>query len=69
MTEQESKLEICEVGPFRLPGVSVNLSQVPQEEFQKMCESAREHGGFVSEAGCFSWKDVKKRDWFLLQWS
>lgn len=62
------KIEICEVGPFRLPGVKVDTGQFSEEDFKEMSAWAQEQGGYISESGLFSWKKAKFRDWFLLRW-
>jgi hypothetical protein len=68
--KQGPKLESCEVGPFRLKGVKVDLGQYTEEQVVEMRSWAKENGAYVdSDRGLFSWKDEAKRDWFILRWS
>jgi hypothetical protein len=64
------KLSTIEVGPFRLPGVEVDLNQYSAEQAAEMIAWARENGAYVIEdKGLFSWKKTKMRDWFILRWT
>lgn len=65
----EPKLTTVDVGPFRLPGVTVNRSLVADTEFEEMINWARENGAYVTDSGLLSWRDPAKRDWFILRWS
>lgn len=66
----EPKLQTCEVGPFRLKGVKVDLNQFTQEQIEEMFAWARENDAYIVEdRGLFSWKSEAKRDWFILRWS
>ena len=62
------KLETCEVGMFRLPGVKIDLEQFTQEQIKEMEDFARESGAFIG-GGLYSWKNAGKRDWFILKYS
>jgi hypothetical protein len=64
------KLETCDVGPFRLKGVKVDLNQYTAEQVQEMIAWARENDAYVVEdKGLFSWRKESKRDWFVLRWT
>lgn len=63
------KLETCEVGMFRLPGVKVDVEQFSEQQLDEMRVWARENGAYSDPGnGLFSWKDTAKRDWFILRW-
>lgn len=63
------KLETCEVGLFRLPGVKVDLNQYSETDVKEMISWARENDAYIVEdKGLFSWKKEAKRDWFILRW-
>lgn len=62
------KIEVCEVGPFRLSGVKVDTGQFTDAELAEMTAWVKDQGGYVGEQGLFSWKKAKLRDWFLLRW-
>ncbi len=64
------KIETCEVGPFRLKGVKVDIEQFTADEYKEMIAWSKENGAYVVEdRGLFSWKSEAKRDWFILRWS
>ena len=62
------KLESCEIGMFRLPGVRIDSEQFTEDQMKEMEDFARESGAFVGN-GHFSWKNAGKRDWFILKYS
>ncbi len=63
------KIETCEVGMFRLPGVKVDLNQYSEQEVAEMMTWARENSAYVAEdKGLFSWRKESLRDWFVLRW-
>ena len=65
-----AKLSACEVGPFRLPGVRIDLNQFTTEQVADMRVWAEENGAYGdADTGIFSWRDKGKRDWFILRWS
>ena len=66
----DPKITICEVGPFRLPGVAINTDRVTAEELAEMQAWARENHAYVAD-NVISWRrrDLAKRDWFTLRWS
>jgi hypothetical protein len=63
------KIETCEVGMFRLPGIKLDLDQFTEAEQKEMEEFAKESGAFVGNDGLYSWKNAGKRDWFILKYS
>ena len=70
MTQPNPKLEACEVGLFRLPGVKVNVEEFTPEELEEMFDWAKENHAFiVKDQGLLSWRDSSLRDWFILRWS
>jgi hypothetical protein len=66
---KEPKLKTVEVGPFRLPGVKLDLEQYTEDQARELSEFARESGAYVRDDGLFSWKSAAKRDWFILKYS
>lgn len=63
------KIETCEVGLFRLPGVKVDLNQYHEDEVKEMLAWAKDNDAYVVEdKGLFSWRKEAKRDWFILRW-
>jgi hypothetical protein len=67
--QKEPKIKTVEVGPFRLPGVKVDLEQFTETQARELAEFARESGAYVREDGLYSWKSAAKRDWFILKYS
>jgi hypothetical protein len=67
--QKEPKIKTVEVGPFRLPGVKVDLNQYSEQEAQALADFARESGAYLREDGLYSWKSAAKRDWFILKYS
>lgn len=63
------KIETCEVGMFRLPGVKLDLEQFAEDELKEIEEFAKESGAFIGNDGLYSWKNAGKRDWFILKYS
>jgi hypothetical protein len=64
------KIETCEVGMFRLPGVKLDLEQFTEDQINEMRSWAKDNGAYTDPGnGLFSWKDPAKRDWFILKWS
>lgn len=43
------KLETCEVGPFRLKGVKVDVNQYTVEQVTEMIAWARDNGAYIVE--------------------
>ena len=66
-SSRKSKFENCEVGPFRLPGITVNTEEVTSEELAEMQVWARENHAYVND-NLISWRSAKHRDWFVLKW-
>lgn len=67
----QTRIEVCEVGLFRLPGVQVHKSQFTEQEIADMQSWARDNNAYVSESDShliLSWRELSLRDWFLLRW-
>jgi hypothetical protein len=72
MTDQapaQAKLSSCDVGPFRLPGVSIDTMQFTEEEVDLMLAWAKENHAYVTGRDLISWRSIKHRDWFILKWT
>jgi len=65
----QPRIRVCELGPFRLPGVEVDLTQYTEEQALDMEVWVRENHGYVAKPGVFSWRSPAHRDWFTLKWS
>lgn len=61
-------MQDCEVGPFRLPGVTVDRSRFTDTQFEEMQAWVKENHGWATDTGLFSWKNSKHRNWFWLKW-
>lgn len=70
------KLQTCEVGLFRLPGIVVERPEdTSDESWAKTLEEM--DAWAASEQGCgkrmtdylWSFKKESQRDWFILRWS
>lgn len=65
------KMETCQVGMFRLPGVVLSKEEMTEEKLHEIDEWRQ------SEQGCgtrmtdllWSFKTESQRDWFILRWS
>ena len=72
----EIKIKTCEVGMFRLPGVTVEPSedcneqqwQSLQEEMDAWIKSEQGTGRRMTDK-LWSFKNESQRDWFILRWS
>lgn len=70
MTDAENKkpkFHSCEIGPFRLPGITIDPEQVTEDELKDMQAWAGQNHAFVSGT-LLSWRSAKHRDWFILKW-
>lgn len=68
------KMQSCEVGPFRLPGIVIQAEKdetITEDQLAKMelwCNS--EFGtGMRMTNQLFSFRKESQRDWFILRWS
>lgn len=60
----------CNVGMFRLPGLTFGNTQLSPELVQEMEEWCNETNcGTKMTDTLWSFKSEKKRDWFILKWS
>ena len=65
---KEPKLQTCEVGPFRLPGVVIDYNQYTAEQIEEMDVWGAENGGKKMSEKLWSFRKEAKRDWFILKW-
>ena len=63
-------MEPCEVGLFRLPGLSFKKTKIPDELQEKMQLWAIENncGTYLTEY-LWSFRNEHQRDWFILRWA
>lgn len=63
-------MENCEVGPFRLPGLSFERGELPEELLLEMQEWAAAEGvGMSMTERLWSFKKEAHREWFILRWA
>jgi hypothetical protein len=68
------KLQTCEVGMFRLPGIVVEAEEeetITEEQLKEMedwCNSEFGKGMRMTDR-LFSFRKESQRDWFILRWS
>ena len=63
-------MEPCEVGLFRLPGLSFKKIKVPDELQEQMQSWALENNcGTCLTEYLWSFRNEHQRDWFILRWS
>ena len=67
-------LKTCEVGMFRLPGITIEAEEeetITEEQLKEMedwCNSEFGTGMRMTER-LFSFRKESQRDWFILRWS
>jgi len=67
-------LKTCEVGMFRLPGITIEAEKeetITEEQLKEMedwCNSEFGKGMRMTER-LFSFRKESQRDWFILRWS
>jgi hypothetical protein len=67
-------LKTCEVGMFRLPGITVEaeeeetITEDQLKEMEEWCNSEFGKGMRMTER-LFSFRKESQRDWFILRWS
>ena len=62
-------MEHCEVGPFRLPGLSFERGQLSEELLLEMQAWANAEGvGMSMTDRLWSFKKEAHREWFILRW-
>lgn len=77
MTTQKIKLEKCQVGMFKLPGLIVQLEDdegqlmpLPEETLNEISQwCLTNHCGKSMTQRLWSFKNEKQRDIFILKWS
>lgn len=68
------KLQTCEVGMFRLPGIVVEaeedevITEAQLKEMEDWCDSEFGTGMRMTDK-LFSFRKESQRDWFILRWS
>jgi len=68
------KLQTCEVGMFRLPGIVIEaeeeetISEEQLKEMEDWCNSEFGKGMRMTDR-LFSFRKESQRDWFILRWS
>lgn len=63
-------MENCEVGPFRLPGLSFERGELPEELLEEMRAWAEAEGvGMSMTDRLWSFKKEAHREWFILRWA
>jgi len=60
----------CQVGMFKLPGITFEKGQISDELSQEMEDWCKANNcGVKMTDRLWSFKSEKKRDWFILRWS
>jgi hypothetical protein len=63
-------MQNCEVGPFRLPGLSFEKEQLSEELLAEMRAWADAEGvGMSMTDRLWSFKKEAHREWFILRWA
>jgi hypothetical protein len=68
------KLQTCQVGMFRLPGIVIEAEEdevITEEQLKEMeewCNSEFGTGMRMTDK-LFSFRKESQRDWFILKWS
>ena len=68
------KLQTCQVGMFRLPGIVIETEEdevITEEQLKEMeewCNSEFGTGMRMTDK-LFSFRKESQRDWFILKWS
>jgi hypothetical protein len=68
------KMQTCEVGMFRLPGIVIEAEEdevITEEQLKEMeewCNSEFGTGMRMTDK-LFSFRKESQRDWFILRWS
>lgn len=65
------KIKTCEVGLFKLPGVSLDKEEVTPEVIAEMDEWLKSDQGFGMKMTDYLWsfKTEAQREWFILRWA
>jgi hypothetical protein len=68
------KMQTCEVGMFRLPGIVIEaeedetITEAQLKEMEDWCNSEFGTGMRMTDK-LFSFRKESQRDWFILRWS
>jgi len=65
------KIKTCEVGLFKLPGVTLDKEEVTPEVVAEMEEWLESEQGVGMKMTDYLWsfKTEAQRDWFILRWT
>lgn len=65
------KIETCQVGMFRLPGVVLDKEEMTEAKLQEIDEWRLTEQGVGTRMTDLLWsfKTESQRDWFILRWS
>jgi hypothetical protein len=65
------KIETCQVGMFKLPGVVLDKEEMTEEKLQEIDEWRLTEQGTGTRMTNLLWsfKTEAQRDWFILRWS
>ena len=65
------KLETCQVGMFKLPGIVLSKEEITEEKIHEMDEWCQTEQGVGTRMTDLLWsfKTEAQRDWFILRWS
>ena len=65
------KIETCQVGMFRLPGVVLDKEEMTEAKLQEIDEWRLTEQGTGTRMTDLLWsfKTEAQRDWFILRWS
>jgi len=65
------KIETCQVGMFRLPGIVLNKEEMTEDKLSEMDAWRLTEQGTGTRMTDLLWsfKTEAQRDWFILRWS
>lgn len=65
------KIETCQVGMFRLPGVILDKEEMTEEKLNEIDDWRLTEQGVGTRMTDLLWsfKTESQRDWFILRWS
>jgi len=65
------KIETCQVGMFKLPGIVLNKEEMTEDKLHEMDEWRQTEQGVGTRMTDLLWsfKTEAQRDWFILRWS
>ena len=65
------KMETCQVGMFKLPGIVLSKEEITEDKLLEMDEWLKSEQGVgmrMTEV-LWSFKTEAQRDWFIMRWS